>query len=73
MFFLIKGALYGGAISLVAVVYIGIMALIHNGEAESLPLSLESCNCFVGNETSSQEGTIDFYKDSDQFNSQEER
>lgn len=49
----IKGALYGGLISLCLVVYIGIMALLQNGEVEPLPVSLESCACFVSNSTQS--------------------
>lgn len=46
-----QGALYGGAISLMLVVYIGIMSLLRNGEVEPLPLSLETCECFVSNTT----------------------
>lgn len=46
-----QGALYGGIISLILVVYIGTMALLHNGEVESLPLSVDNCECFISNST----------------------
>lgn len=46
-----KGALYGGLISLAAVIYIGVMALLYNEEADTLPTSLNSCDCFTSNQT----------------------
>ncbi|XP_031617957.1 sodium-coupled monocarboxylate transporter 1 [Contarinia nasturtii] len=49
-----KGALYGGIISLILVVYIGIMALLQNAEVEPLELSLNTCDCFVSNSTTHQ-------------------
>lgn len=45
-----KGALYGGIISLLLVVYIGIMAQLNNVEPTPLPSSLSKCECF-SNET----------------------
>lgn len=45
-----KGALYGGIISLVLVVYIGIMAQLSNVEPTPLPSSLLKCECY-SNET----------------------
>lgn len=49
-----QGALYGGIISLLLVVYIGIMALIRNNDVEPLSVSIESCNCIVSNSTITQ-------------------
>lgn len=45
-----KGALYGGIISLVLVVYIGIMAQLNNVEPTPLSSSLSKCECY-SNET----------------------
>lgn len=45
------GALYGGLISLLTVICIGVMALIYIGEAETLPTVLDSCDCFIRNQT----------------------
>lgn len=42
-----KGAFYGGIISLVIVIFIGVIAQIVNVEPESLPLSVEHCDCAV--------------------------
>ncbi|TMW52558.1 hypothetical protein DOY81_002383 [Sarcophaga bullata] len=42
-----KGAFYGGIISLVIVIFIGVIAQIANVEPESLPLSVENCDCAV--------------------------
>lgn len=50
-----KGALYGGLISLVAVIYIGVIALLYNEEAETLLTSVDSCDCFTPNQTSINE------------------
>lgn len=40
-----KGALWGGILSLVIVIYLGVMAQIYNTEAEHLDLSVENCHC----------------------------
>lgn len=45
-----KGALYGGLISLVLVVYVGIMAQLSNVEPTPLSSSLSKCECY-SNET----------------------
>lgn len=45
-----KGALYGGLISLVLVVYVGIMAQLNNVEPTPLSSSLSQCECY-SNET----------------------
>lgn len=45
-----KGALYGGIVSLVLVVYIGIMAQLNNVEPIPLSSSLSECKCY-SNET----------------------
>lgn len=45
-----KGALYGGILSLVLVVYVGIMAQLNNVEPIPLSSSLTACECF-SNET----------------------
>lgn len=36
---------------MILVVCIGTMALLQNGEVEPLPLSLDTCDCFVSNST----------------------
>ncbi|CAD7002630.1 unnamed protein product [Ceratitis capitata] len=46
-----KGAFYGGLLSLVIVIFIGVMAQIVNVEPVELPLSVAHCDCKV-NETS---------------------
>lgn len=40
-----KGALWGGILSLVIVIYLGVMAQIYNTEADHLELSVENCHC----------------------------
>ncbi|XP_037043757.1 sodium-coupled monocarboxylate transporter 1-like [Bradysia coprophila] len=45
-----KGALYGGIVALVLVVYVGIMAQLNNVEPTPLPSSLTKCECY-SNET----------------------
>lgn len=50
-----KGALYGGILSLVLVVYIGIMAQLNNVEPTPLSSSLSECECY-SNETMLAEG-----------------
>lgn len=45
-----KGALWGGLISLVLVVYVGIMAQLNNVEPTPLSSSLSQCDCY-SNET----------------------
>lgn len=45
-----KGALYGGLISLVLVVYVGIMAQLSDVEPIPLKSSLSKCECYL-NET----------------------
>lgn len=55
-----KGALYGGLISLVLVVYVGIMAQINNVEPQPLPTSVETCNCFLnGTESANSQNLED--------------
>lgn len=46
-----QGALYGGFISLILVVFVGIMALLKNGEVEPLPLQIDTCECLAPNST----------------------
>lgn len=41
------GAFYGGIISLVVVIFIGVVAQIANVEVESLPVSVDRCDCLV--------------------------
>lgn len=45
-----KGALYGGILSLVIVVYIGMMAQLNNVEPTPLSSSITKCECY-SNET----------------------
>lgn len=45
-----KGALYGGLMSLILVVYIGIMAQLNNVEPIPLSSTLTKCECY-SNET----------------------
>lgn len=52
-FFFIKGALFGGIISLCLVVFIGLMSLIQNGEVEPLHLSTKACTGATFNATKS--------------------
>ncbi|XP_023301117.2 putative sodium-dependent multivitamin transporter [Lucilia cuprina] len=42
-----KGAFYGGIISLIIVIFIGVVAQIANVEPVSLPVSVENCDCAV--------------------------
>ncbi|XP_065360632.1 putative sodium-dependent multivitamin transporter [Calliphora vicina] len=42
-----KGAFYGGIISLIIVIFIGVVAQIANVEPVSLPVSVENCDCLV--------------------------
>uniref|UniRef100_A0A1A9ZMT8 Sodium-coupled monocarboxylate transporter 1 n=1 Tax=Glossina pallidipes TaxID=7398 RepID=A0A1A9ZMT8_GLOPL len=42
-----KGAFYGGLISLIIVIFIGVIAQIANVDSNALPLSIENCNCLV--------------------------
>lgn len=43
----IQGALYGGLISLLVVVYLGIMSQIKGSELKTLPTSMDQCSCVV--------------------------
>lgn len=43
----IQGALYGGLISLLLVVYLGIMSQIKGSELKTLPTSMDRCSCVV--------------------------
>lgn len=42
-----KGAFYGGIISLIIVIFIGVVAQIANVEPVSLPVSVDKCDCLV--------------------------
>lgn len=42
-----KGAFYGGIASLVIVIFIGVVAQISNVEPDSLPVSVDKCDCQV--------------------------
>lgn len=59
-----QGALYGGIISLILVVVIGIMALLKNGEVEPLPLLTDMCDCIASNSTMAMHATTNANDDS---------
>lgn len=42
-----KGALYGGLLSLALVIFMGVVAQIGNDRINTLPKSVEGCNCHV--------------------------
>lgn len=46
-----KGALWGGVLSLIIVIYLGVMAQIHNTGTENLELSVENCHCMYNKTT----------------------
>lgn len=48
-----KGALWGGVLSLIIVIYLGVMSQIHNTGTENLDLSVENCHCAYNKTTES--------------------